>query len=706
MNRQLIFGTAYYYEYLPYDRMEEDFRMMTSAGINTIRIAESTWSTWEPTDGVFDFTCLHRVLRAAEKHSLSVIIGTPTYAIPSWLEKKCPDIMAETHDGTGRYGHRQIFDLTHPGYLFHCERIIRKMMEEAAPYTCVIGFQLDNETHPYDTCSPRAQERFANWLKERFPTVKALNQEMGLAYWSNSIDDWSDLPDIRGTINASLGAEYEAFQRNLVTEFLLWQRKIVDEYRRPDQFVTHNFDFEWRLSSFGLHPEVNQFDAACAVTVAGCDIYHPSEHALTGAEIAFGGAIAYALKQSNHLVLETQAQGNFGWLPYPGQLRLQAFAHFASGADGISYWHWHSIHNAIESYWKGILSHDFSAGAVYQEVSLIGRELKHLSPKLLHLKKKNRTAIMVSSRSQAGLKWFPTCQQGDVPDHNYSDYLRWICDACYRLNIEYDIINDDFRDFEKYDVLILPTLYSAEESLSEVIRSYVKNGGHVIATFKSFFSDRYLKIYSDAQPHRLTECFGLTYDRFTKPVNVALHFENALRREDTVLAGSKQQDESTAYTANASIASTASTSTIYTANVPAGDFQVRDWMELLQISTADILCTYVHPAWDGIPAVTRNRYGEGQAIYLGCFFEDDGLEQLLTELYREWDIPANAYHFPVIVRQGINRQGKQITYYMNFSDKEQRIQIQVEGTELFSGEYISGDREIALPPWDVKILET
>ena len=228
----------------------------------------------------------------------------------------------------------------------------------------------------------------------------------------------------------------------------------------------------------------------------------------------------------------------------------------------------------------------------------------------------------------------------------------------------------------------------------------------MIATFKSFFSDRYLKIYSDAQPHRLTECFGLTYDRFTKPVNVARHFENALRREDTVLAGSKQQDESTAYTANASIASTASTSTIYTANVPAGDFQVRDWMELLQISTADILCTYVHPAWDGIPAVTRNRYGEGQAIYLGCFFEDDGLEQLLTELYREWDIPANAYHFPVIVRQGINRQGKQITYYMNFSDKEQRIQIQVEGTELFSGEYISGDREIALPPWDVKILET
>lgn len=41
-NSGILFGTAYYEEYLPYDRLEEDMRMMTEAGFNTIRIGEST----------------------------------------------------------------------------------------------------------------------------------------------------------------------------------------------------------------------------------------------------------------------------------------------------------------------------------------------------------------------------------------------------------------------------------------------------------------------------------------------------------------------------------------------------------------------------------------------------------------------------------------------------------------------------------------
>ena len=44
----LLFGAAYYSEYLPYDRVEKDMEMMEKAGMNTIRIAESTWSTIEP----------------------------------------------------------------------------------------------------------------------------------------------------------------------------------------------------------------------------------------------------------------------------------------------------------------------------------------------------------------------------------------------------------------------------------------------------------------------------------------------------------------------------------------------------------------------------------------------------------------------------------------------------------------------------------
>ncbi|WP_251267971.1 beta-galactosidase, partial [Enterobacter hormaechei] len=83
------------------------------------------------------------------------------------------------------------------------------------------------------------------------------------------------------------------------------------------QFVTHNFDFEWRGYSYGVQPRVDHFAAAQALDIAGVDIYHPSQKHLTGREIAFGGAITRSLKRGkNYFVLETQAQGFAQWTPY------------------------------------------------------------------------------------------------------------------------------------------------------------------------------------------------------------------------------------------------------------------------------------------------------------------------------------------------------------------------------------------------------
>ena len=136
---RLLYGAAYYDEYMPQSRVQEDMKLLKQAGFNLIRIAESTWSTWEPQDGVFDFKSLHRVLSAAQQHGISVIVGTPTYAIPPWMAKKYPDILAETHSGQNRYGSRQNMDLTSPDYRFHCERIIRKLMEQCVIYDNIIG---------------------------------------------------------------------------------------------------------------------------------------------------------------------------------------------------------------------------------------------------------------------------------------------------------------------------------------------------------------------------------------------------------------------------------------------------------------------------------------------------------------------------------------------------------------------------------------
>ena len=91
----LLYGAAYYDEYMPCGRLEQDIELMKKADMNVVRIAESTWSTYEPQNGVFDFSHVDRVLDAMEQAGIAVIVGTPTYAIPTWLVKEHPDICDE-----------------------------------------------------------------------------------------------------------------------------------------------------------------------------------------------------------------------------------------------------------------------------------------------------------------------------------------------------------------------------------------------------------------------------------------------------------------------------------------------------------------------------------------------------------------------------------------------------------------------------------
>lgn len=685
---KLLFGAAYYSEYLPYDRVEQDMEMMERAGMNTIRIAESTWSTLEPSDGVFDFTHIDRMLAAAAKHHISVIIGTPTYAIPTWLVKKYPDILAVTANGQELYGHRQNMDITHPEYLRHAERVIRALMEHIKDVPHIIGFQLDNETKSYGTAGPRVQKMFVEYLKEQFPDINDFNHEFGLDYWSNRVNDWEDFPDVRGTINQSLAAEFQKFQRSLVTDFLTWQSNIVREYARDDQFITQNFDFEWISYSYGYQPEVNQYEAAKCMTVAGADIYHPSQGDLTGAEIAVCGNIARSLKKDNYLILETEAQGNIEWLPYPGQLRLQAYSHIANGANSVMYWHWHSIHNAIESYWKGVLSHDFSENETYREACLIGQEWERIGSRLKNLKKENAVAILIDNNSLTGLKAFPLETTGD---QSYNTVLRWVSDALYRLNIEFDMISSAERDFSSYKYLVVPALYSASEELLRSLCDYVRNGGHLITTFRSGFSDEQIKIYPDTQPHILHECLGLHYDQFTYPKDVKVRLTDS------------PVDANSAKTASGSTASGAA------ASFGARTSPAHDWMDLVICDTAQPVAVYDHPAWNRYTAAAENSYGAGSALYLASFFGEELLDEILYRYFSKnghTGLTADAPRFPVILKRGTNDFGKELYYYFNYSGEEQRATHSAgAGTELITGRRIAEKECLTLAPWNLAIVE-
>ncbi len=666
--KELLFGAAYYDEYMPCERLMQDVAMMKKAGINVVRIAESTWSTCEPQEGVFDFSHVERVMDAMEEAGIYVIIGTPTYAVPTWMVKSYPDVLATTVNGRGIYGPRQIMDITHSAYRFYAERVIRKLMECTAHRKCVIGFQLDNETKYYGTAGKNVQEKFVKYLRKKFnDDLDAMNQAFGFDYWSNRINAWEDFPDVRGTINGSFGAEFEKFQRTLVDEFLSWQADIVREYAREDQFITHNFDFEWHGYSYGVQPDVNHYHAAKPLSIAGVDIYHPSQEDLTGAEIAFGGDLVRSLKQDNYLVLETEAQGFPEWTPYKGQLRLQAYSHIASGANSVMYWHWHSIHNSFETYWKGLLSHDFEENATYQEACIIGKEFAEKGSHLVNMKKKNDVAILVSNEALTALKWFKIGAMTGGDTASYNDVVRWIYDTLYNMNVECDFLWPESENFEQYKMIVVPALYAAPDALLERLNRYVENGGNLVATFKSAFTNENVKVSHDVQPHIINKCLGVKYHQFTAPKNVELCGETVKNAEDK---------------------------------------RAKVFMELLIPEGAEVLAAYDHYAWSKYAAITKNRFGKGCAFYVGCMTGKEVLEKVLADALSEAGVERPEERFPVVVRKGQNELGKEVRFYLNYSGKEQTaVNDGGAGHDLISGDKVQAGETIHIGAWDVRVIE-
>ncbi|MEJ5978830.1 beta-galactosidase [Novosphingobium sp. PS1R-30] len=660
----ILYGVAYYDEYTPVDRVEKDAELMKAAGINVVRIAESTWGTLERQPGVFDFSHVDRTLAAMHRQGIKVIVGTPTYAIPTWLAHEHPNVLVQP----GTYGRRQNMDITDPDYRAAAERVIVALVDHVKDHPAVIGYQIDNETKHYNTNGPRVQAGFVEATRRRFGNLDALNKAWGLDYWSNRINRWEDFPSTVGTINASVANAFSAYQRSLVTDYLAWQAGLVRGRARTGQFVTQNFDYEWRNYSFGVQPDVDHWAAGKALDISGVDIYHPGQDKLTGAEIAFGGDIARSVKGKNYLVVETQAQGMPEWTPYPGQLRLQAYSHLASGANGVMYWHWATTANAVETYWRGLLGQDYQPNAVYAEAKVVGAELKRLGPKLVDMEKRNSVAVYVSNTALSAFDSFK--MEAGGRGVGYNDVFRGFYDALYRQNIEVDVLSPaTTTPLDKYKLIIVPALYAASDAEIERLNAYAKAGGHLLYTFKSGFSDENTKVRYAAQPGGIAEAAGVKYQLYTRPVDVSLQGDPF--------------------------------------SVGAADNKARWWMEMLEPTTATVMARYDHPAWSRYAAMTRNSYGAGEVEYVGFMPSDALAEKIVADAARRagvvWETGSR---FPVIVRSGYLKGGQRVRYVLNFSGEARQVNLAAtEGSDLLSGRRVDSGTALSLAPWGVAVIE-
>jgi beta-galactosidase len=652
--------------------------MMQKAGISVVRVGESTWSSWEPRDGEFQFGWMERVLDRLHRAGIRVILGTPTYSIPLWLYRKDPDILV-THYGTappladpyvptyppaqspGYFGPRQNYDFLNPQFRHHAERIIRQIVSHFKDHPSVIGYQIDNETSPNRIATRYTSAAFVERLKHKYETTAALNKLWGFVYWGQLVDTWQELPPPEGIRNPGYRLEWERFQHDIVTDYLAWQASIVREYKRPDQFIATCF-------SGGIHADLDQWAIARNLDIVAANSYFETQNRLSARGIWLTGDLARSLKQANYLVTETNGQ-TIGWdsrtqyPPYPGQLRLAAYAHLAAGANMVAYWHWSSLHYGQETFWKGVLSHDLEPNRAYAEVSRVGGELKRIGPQLVGLAKDTHIAILFSADSANAIRYMPFSDEA-----NYDTVLQQMYSALYALNVEPDIVPAEGANLAKYKVVLVPPLYSASDETLQRIVDYVNGGGHVVMAFKSGFADQYSTVRHVMAPGPLRAAAGFHYQEFT-----SLPSPQRLTPDPF---GVGEQNKGAV------------------------------WQEFLIPDTAETVASFDHPFWH-FPALTLNRHGRGTLTYEATLVTDTLQREILRGVLKRAGLTGPDQDLPdaIKVRHGRNRDGRALHYYLNLSNQRQSISYPWrEGVDLLTQRTVRGGERMNLAEWDVAIV--
>ena len=379
---RILYGAAFYDEYRVNGDLERDLDLMAEASFSVIRVGESVWATWEPEPGVYNLDWLQPVLDGAHARRISVVLGTPTYAVPPWLRAMDPDLAGEVATGVRHpWGRRQEADITHPLFRQHAEGVIRAIVARYADHPAIIGYQVDNEPGPFLLHNQRVFDGFLRWLEGRYGDVETLNREWGLAFWSQRIRTWDELWRPDGNHSPQYQLEWRRYQAELVTDFIAWQARIVREYADPRQFVTTCISYE--------RPAIDDQKLVQELDVTAGNPYYMMQEALhIGAEVPRTaswwtsgvwalyeqGDRMFSSAQAPFLVTETNAQsiGQSHWqhhTPYPGQIALAGLALVARGARMIEYWQWQTLHYGIETYWGGVLPHSGRPGRIYREIA-------------------------------------------------------------------------------------------------------------------------------------------------------------------------------------------------------------------------------------------------------------------------------------------------------------------------------------------------
>lgn len=652
---RILFGGDYNPNQWPKEIWEEDIRIFKKASINSATVNVFSWAKIQPSENCYDFEELDQIIEKLSTEGFDIVLATSTAALPAWMFKKYPEVARTDYDGRHhKFGQRHNACPNSLVYQKYAERLATKLAERYGENPQVTCWHINNEYGGECYCD-NCEKAFRVWLKDKYHTIEALNKAWNMEFWGHTVYEWDEivLPNALSegigydkTAFAGISIDYRRFNSDSLLKNYMMERDAIRKID-PTTPITTNL--------MGTFKGLDYFKWAKEMDLVSWDNY-PSYNT-PWSLVAMTHDLMRGLKQQPFMLMEqTPSQQN--WQPYnslkkPGQMRAQSYQTIAHGADTIQYFQLRRSIGACEKFHGAVIEHvGHEDTRVFRETAALGAELAQLSD-IIGTQTQAQVAVIFDWDNYWALEY----TSGPTVDLKYVEQIHRYYRYFYEQNIAVDLVPVD-ADLSKYKLVAAPVLYMIKEGMQERLTDFVMQGGALLTTYMSGIVDQSDNVHLGGYPGPLRELAGIWVEEIDA---LAPEQSNGVSLVNEDLSG--------------------------TSNLVS---------DLIHLENAEALAHYTSNFYAGMPAVTKNTFGDGTVYYFGGQLEDQLQDQLFKTIVEESDITPvieEATKLEIACRE--NEEAK-FFVIINFHEEAQPLpEMFVGKTDLLTGEVLSSEMMLA-----------
>ncbi|OMC78782.1 beta-galactosidase [Paenibacillus odorifer] len=636
--------------------LREDIRLMKLAGCNVMSVGIFSWVSLEPEEGVFTFEWLDGVLDSFAENGIYAILATPSGARPAWMSQKYPEVLrVERNRVHNLHGFRHNHCFTSPVYREKTAILNAKLAERYSQHPAIIGWHISNEFGGECHCE-LCQDAFREWLKVKYNnSLDEVNHAWWATFWSHTYTSWSQIesPAPHGETQVhGLNLDWRRFVSERTIDFCQHEINTVRPYN-PELPITTNMH---------MIDGIDYRELAKILDVVSWDAYPDWHYTDDGDDtrLAAWTAMHYDLMRSfkkKPFLLMESTPSLTNWqsvskLKRPGMHKLSSLQAVAHGSDSVQYFQWRKSRGSSEKFHGAVVDHSgHSETRVFQDVAEVGKTLAGMT-EVVGTSTPAQTAIIFDWDNRWAIKDAQGIRNSGL---RYEETVLQHYRALWELGIPVDIIGSG-DDLSAYKLVVAPMLYLISEENGKRIEKYVEQGGTFLATYWSGVVNETDLCHLGGFPGPLRRTLGIWAEE-----TEGLHSRdlNGLVME----AGKKLK--------------------------LSGDYDAHEIAELIHLEGAEALGHYRNDFYAGRPALTVNRFGEGNAYHLATRVKDTSF---YVELYAAITSKAGITRamdseLPAGVTAQLRTDGESdYVFVQNFSGSPQTVELDgAEYTDLETG---------------------